>query len=174
MFDLSYRRKKLLDMLYIDPRGVREGIALIFVEKVLLRNTLTTTNIIIIKISTSSPVFGNLSFHSHGKSTPPLLTTKKIKDEKLVGSFSIALVPWLNVSHIRNLYSSLLISHQSDATFALKIFCCCFLIGFVYLSLLSLTVNDWLARHQLSTDINNNHRQQWEQDQAGCRHLKLQ
>ena len=32
LLDLSYR-KKLLDMLYIDPRGVREGIALIFVEK---------------------------------------------------------------------------------------------------------------------------------------------
>ena len=32
--DLSYRKKeKLLDMLFIDPRGVREGTALIFLGK---------------------------------------------------------------------------------------------------------------------------------------------
>ena len=39
LLDLSYGRK-LLDMLYIDPRGVRGGIALIFFEKMFLRNTL--------------------------------------------------------------------------------------------------------------------------------------
>ena len=32
LLDLS-KQKKLLDMLYIDPRGVREGIALIFFRK---------------------------------------------------------------------------------------------------------------------------------------------
>ena len=40
--DLSYR-KKLQDMLYIDPKGVREGTGLNLFEKVFLRNTLLYT-----------------------------------------------------------------------------------------------------------------------------------